>query len=131
MHEVAAVGELVDAVLREIAVHQPCRVDGVRIQRGSTFAEDALTQAWEMLTRQTPLAGVTLDVEVVNHVVDCACGEERTMLAEELVGHLWMCLNCAHVEEIDEHDDLTLLGVTLTPLDAPVAAGAAGVGGGR
>ncbi len=135
MHEVAAVGELVYAVLRVIEAHQPCRVDAVRVQRGSTFAEEALAQAWRMLTEQTPLAGATLDVEVTNHVVDCACGIERTMLAEELIGHMWVCPNCNHVEEIDEHDDLTLLGVTLTPLDAPappVGAGAgAPVGGGR
>src|SRR5581483_4806004 len=44
MHEVAAVGALVDAVGSAIAAHQPCRVDAVRVRRGSTFAEEALVQ---------------------------------------------------------------------------------------
>lgn len=124
MHEVGAVGALVDAVLLEIAGRQPCRVDAVRVRRGSTFSEDALAQAWAMLCRQTPLEAARLDVQVVNHVIDCACGVERTIMPDDLVGHLWVCPTCAHVEEIDEHDDLTLLGVTLTPLPS-----ASGIGG--
>jgi Zn finger protein HypA/HybF involved in hydrogenase expression len=123
MHEVGAVASLIEAILAEVQAHQPCSVDAVRVQRGSTFAEDALLQAWTMLSRQTALENTSLDIEVVSHVVDCACGIERTMQADDLVGHLWICPNCAHVEEVDEHDDLTLLAVTLTPLDAPVGAG--------
>jgi len=123
MHEVGAVASLIEAIMVEVQAHQPCTVDAVRVQRGSTFAEDALLQAWTMLCRETPLEDTRLDIEVVSHIVDCACGIERTMQAEDLVGHLWICVNCAHVEEVDEHDDLTLLGVTLTPLDVPVGAG--------
>lgn len=123
MHELAAVGALVDAVARGIAEHQPCRVDVVRVERGTAFLEEALIQGFEMLSRGTALEGARLEIEVVNHMIDCPCGIERPILAEELVGHVWVCSNCGHLEEIDEEDDLSLLDVTLTPLPAPVGVG--------
>ena len=123
MHEVAAVGALIDAVVSEIAEHQPCRVEVVRVQRGSAFLEEALVQSFAMLSRGTPLDGARLEIEVVDHFVDCPCGIERPILAEELIGHVWVCSNCGHVEEVDEADDLALLEVTLTLPDA--AAGTA------
>jgi Zn finger protein HypA/HybF involved in hydrogenase expression len=123
MHELAAVGALVEAVTRVVAVHQPCRVDVVRVRRGTAFLEDALLQGFDMLTRGTGLEGACLEVEVVDHVVDCPCGLERPILAEELVGHVWVCPNCGHLEEIDEQDDLSLVDVRLTPLAAPLPGG--------
>jgi len=123
MHELAAVGALVDAVVLGIAGHQPCRVETIRVQRGTAFLEDALLQGFEMLARGTPLEGARLEIEVVDHMVDCACGIERAILAEELVGHVWVCPNCGHLEEVDEEDDLSLLDVTLTPLGEAVGAG--------
>ena len=123
MHELAAVGALVDAALGGIAEHRPCRVDVVRVQRGTAFLEEALLQSFEMLTRGTALEGARLEIEVVDHMVDCPCGVERPILAEELVGHVWVCPNCGHLEEIDEEDDLSLLDVTLTPLAASVETG--------
>jgi Zn finger protein HypA/HybF involved in hydrogenase expression len=123
MHELAAVGALVDAVLGGIAEHQPCRVDVVRVQRGTAFLEDALHQGFEMLSRGTVLEGARLEVKVVDHIIDCPCGIERPILAEELVGHVWVCPNCGHLEEIDEEDDLSLLDLTITPLLPAVSAG--------
>jgi Zn finger protein HypA/HybF involved in hydrogenase expression len=123
MHELAAVGALVDAVVSGIAGHQPCRVDAIRVRRGTTFQEDALLQGFGMLARGTALEGARLEIEVVDHIVACPCGVERAMLAEELIGHVWVCPNCGHPAEIDEKDDLALLDVTLTPLAAPAGAG--------
>ena len=65
-----------------------------------------------------------LEIEVVDHFVDCPCGIERPILAEELIGHVWVCSNCGHVEEVDEADDLALLEVTLTLPDAAVGTAA-------
>ena len=124
MHELGAVGALIDAVVAGIAEHGPCRVDVLRVRRGSAFSEEVLLQAFTMLSHGTPLEGARLDVELVNHIIDCPCGLERAILAEELVGHVWVCPNCGHLEEVDEEADLSLLDVTLTSLDA-----AAGVGG--
>jgi Zn finger protein HypA/HybF involved in hydrogenase expression len=120
VHELAAVGALVDAVISGIAEYQPCRVDTIRVQRGTTFVEEALIQGFAMLSRGTSLEGARLEIEVVDHIVDCRCGVERPILAEELVGHVWVCPNCGHLQEVDEADDLSLLDVTLTPLAAPV-----------
>lgn len=119
MHELAIVAELIDAVTAGVAQHQPCRVDVLRVRRGSTFSEEALLQGFEALARGTPLEGARLEVEVVDHVVACRCGLERPIQAEELVGHLWICPSCGHVEEVDEHGDLALLDVSLTPLQGP------------
>ncbi|MGE3268969.1 MAG: hydrogenase/urease maturation nickel metallochaperone HypA [Chloroflexota bacterium] len=122
MHELAAVGALVETVVDSIAAHQPCRVEALRVQRGSAFSEDALLQGFLMLSQGTPLEGANLDIDVVDHIIDCPCGIEQPILAEQLVGHIWICPNCAHVEEVDEEDDLLLLDVTVTPLE-PVGSG--------
>jgi Zn finger protein HypA/HybF involved in hydrogenase expression len=123
MHELAAVGALVDAVISGIAEHQPCRINAIRVQRGTAFMEAALIQGFEMLSRGTVLEGARLEIEAVDHIIDCPCGIERPILAEEFVGHVWVCPNCGHLEEVDEEDDLTLLDVTLTPLEAAVGVG--------
>lgn len=123
MHELAVVGALIDTVVNGIAEHQPCRVDVIRVQRGTAFLEEALIQGFEMLSRGTPLEGARLEIEVVDHITDCPCGIERPMLAEELGGHVWVCPNCGHLEGLNEEDDLSLLDVRLTPLEAAVGVG--------
>lgn len=35
---------------------------------------------------------------------------------QELVGHVWVCPNRGHLEEIDEEDDLSPVDLTLTSL---------------
>lgn len=123
MHEVAAVSALVEALLEAAAPHTPYRPDRVRVQLGSAFSEDALYQAFEMLTESTPLQDVPLLIERTNHMIDCRCGLEQVIRAADLAGHLWVCPNCGHVEDVADEDDLLLLGFDLTPLSEPVAAG--------
>jgi Zn finger protein HypA/HybF involved in hydrogenase expression len=117
MHELAAMGELVDAVIASVAEHRPCRVDVVRVRRGSTFSHEALVQGFAILAAGTPLEGARIVIEVVNRVVDCTCGRSPLITSDDLLGHLWVCSICGHVEEIDEHDDLELIDVTLTGLE--------------
>ncbi|MCC7367878.1 MAG: hydrogenase maturation nickel metallochaperone HypA [Chloroflexi bacterium] len=123
MHEVAAVSALVDALLEAAAPHAPYRADRVRVRLGSAFSEDALYQAFEMLTESTPLRDVPLLVERTNHTIDCRCGLEQVIRADDLAGHMWVCSNCGHVEEVADEDDLMLLGFDLTPLGQPATAG--------
>ena len=125
MHEMAAVSDVLDAVVASVAEHHPCRVDVVRVRRGSSFSEDALLQGFEILTAGTVLEGARLEVEVLNRFVECACGRSRLVTADDLLGHLWVCPICGHAEEIDENADLELIDVTLTPLAmaAPAPAG--------
>jgi Zn finger protein HypA/HybF involved in hydrogenase expression len=125
MHELSAVGDMLDAVTASVAGHQPCRVDVVRVRRGSTFSEDALLQGFETLVAGTALEGARLEVELINRFVECGCGRSPVVTADDLLGHLWVCPVCGHAEEIDEHADLELIDVTLTPLEtvAPAPAG--------
>lgn len=123
MHELAAVDALVDAVVVNVAEHQPCRVDLIQVRRGSTFSEEALRQGFEMLTRGTLLEGAHLEIEAVDEVVICRCGLQQVMQAEDLIGDVWICPTCGHAEASADLDDLTLLNVTLAPLDAPVGTG--------
>src|SRR5690242_8967764 len=106
MHELAAVDALIDAVVISVAEHQPCRVDVVRVRRGSTFSEEALRQGFEMLTPGTPLEGARLEVEAIDDVVLCRCGLQRVMRAEELLGDIWICPTCGHAEASGDLDDL-------------------------
>lgn len=122
MHEVAAVSALVEAILADAARHEPYRADSVRVRLGSAFSEDALLQAFEMLAQGTPLEGVSLEIEHITHMVDCPCGLEQAIRAEDLVGHVWVCPNCSHLEEVDDEDDLQLVGFVLTPLPVPESA---------
>jgi len=124
MHEVAAVGALVDAVGSAIAAHQPCRVDAVRVRRGSTFAEEALVQAFAMLSQGTALEGARLEIETVDRTIECRCSRVTRVTTDDLVGHLWICPVCASVEDVDDLDDLTLLDVVLTGREVSASASA-------
>jgi Zn finger protein HypA/HybF involved in hydrogenase expression len=114
MHELAAVSALVDAVVNGIADRQPCRVDVVRVRRSTIFSDDALRQGFAMLTRGTALDGARLMIEVVERLIACPCGQTRSVTADDLVGHIWVCPACAHVEDIGDGDDLEVVNVTLT-----------------
>ena len=123
MHELAAVDALVDAVVLSVADHQPCRVDAIRVRRGSTFSEEALRQGFEMLSRGTPLEDARLEVEAIEEVIVCRCGRQHVMRVEELIGDVWICPTCGHAEASSDLDDLTLVSVTLVPGETMQGAG--------
>ena len=64
MHEVALVGELVDAA---VARSGGVPVTLVRVRRATTIPDDVLRQAFEMLVPGTPLEGATLERGHVRH----------------------------------------------------------------
>jgi Zn finger protein HypA/HybF involved in hydrogenase expression len=124
MHELAAVREVIDAARAGIAEDEPCRVDTVSIRRSSSFPEEALLRGFELLAAGTVLEGARLEIEVVSRFVECACGRAWVVAAADLTEYGWVCPVCGHVEEIDARDDLALLQVTVTRLEAVVVAGA-------
>ena len=78
MHEVAAVSALVEALLEAAAPHTPYRPDRVRVQLGSAFSEDALYQAFEMLTTgQFVSAARAAELGLVNRAVPADRLEEE------------------------------------------------------
>ena len=124
MHEYGVVRELVERILA--ALQDGPGVKEVRVRRCSTFAEGPLRQAFEMLARGTPLEGAALEVEELVVEVTCGqCGISRTVTADDLVGHFYICADCGAAREIEEAHGLELLAVT-----AAGPATAEGRGGG-
>lgn len=117
MHELAAVEALVEAVTRGMAEWSPARVTGVRVRRGSTFAEEALLQGFAALSRGTPLEGAHLKVETVDLSVDCPCGCSRRVTEDDLLGHTYVCPDCGAAHDLSGQEDLELLSVSLDEAD--------------
>ena len=63
MHEFGVVENLVRALERQLAEAGVDRVAAVRFRRGSAFSDEALHQAFAMLSAGTPLEGAELEVE--------------------------------------------------------------------
>lgn len=110
MHEFSIVESLVNGLLQQQA-KGGAPVAEVHLRRGSAFSEDALRQAFEMLTANTPLEQAALQVESVNLEFKCACGHEQVVNSDDLTGHMFICPGCGAIKEIDEAHDLELVKV--------------------
>ncbi len=63
MHEFSIVESLVQRILSEVKKQELKKIEAVQFRRGSAFSEPALLQAFEVLTKDTPLEGASLDIE--------------------------------------------------------------------
>lgn len=111
MHEFAVVESVIQSLQRQLEREGVEHVAAVRFRRGSAFSEDALCQAYQMLTPGTPLEGAEIRIETINRDFSCACGHEQVISSDDLVGHMFVCPGCGAVQEIDEAHDLELLEV--------------------
>lgn len=111
MHEFDIVKSLIDALLPKLQEQKVKRVTGIRFRRGSTFSEEALLQAFAVLSQGTPLEGAEVKVEVTETRFRCPCGHEQTVTIDDLVGHMFICPNCGQAHEIEEAHDIELLEV--------------------
>jgi len=67
----------------------------VRIRAGASFSPEALRQAFEMLTADTPLAGSRLVVEGLVEERGCpTCGSTWAVSSDDVAGHLVLCPSC-------------------------------------
>ena len=121
MHEYAIVDAAITGLLRQLAAEGSPGVAAVRFRRGSAFSEEALRQAFEMLSAETLLEGAELRIETVNLEWACACGHRQVITSDDLQGHMFVCPDCGAVREVDEAHDLELLSVELR--DDPLPAG--------
>jgi len=112
MHEYAAVEALIEDLSDHLAAHGVTRATLVRLRRSSAFADDALRQAFAMLSPGTPLEDAALDVTVENLDFACGCGHQQVITADDLIGHLFICPSCGSAREIEHTDDLVVLAVT-------------------
>lgn len=112
MHEYAAVEALIEDLSDHLAARGVMRATAVRLRRSSAFDDEALRQAFAMLSPGTPLEGAILDVTVANLDFACGCGHRQVITADDLIGHLFICPSCGAAREIEHSDDLVVLAVT-------------------
>lgn len=113
MHEYAIVEGIVTSIASELNRKNIAQISGVHLRRGSTFAEAPLLQAWEMLTPGTPLAGAQLTIDEIMVEHTCTrCGAKRAIVADDLLGHTYICPDCGQAHHIDEAHSLELVEIT-------------------
>ena len=112
MHEYTIVEQLIERLLEQCTKHDAKSVQLIHLRRGSTFSEAPLRQAFEMLSPGTPLVGAKLVIDefTVNH--ECGnCGKKQAVMADDLIGHMFVCPDCGKADEIEEAHGLELLDV--------------------
>lgn len=111
MHEVSLVADLVAECERR-AAGQPVQL--VRVRYASSVPEDALRQAFLMLTEGSALADVTLDAERFDVHLDCACGFAGALGHDDLIsGSVAVCPGCGEPSTLHRTAELELLEVRL------------------
>jgi hydrogenase nickel incorporation protein HypA/HybF len=106
MHEISICQSLVSVVLDELTQRAlgPGRLQRVRVVAGQLhqLVPDALTFAYELLTRETPAAGSQLDLRVSPLVAHCAsCGWNGAIEPP-----VFLCEACGGGVEITGGDEL-------------------------
>lgn len=113
MHEVSLVAELIDQCERQSA-GQPVTL--VRVRHASSIPEDALQQAFRMLTEGGRLADVTLQAESFDVRLACACGFDGALGHDDLIGgSMAICPACGDVSKQLRTAEIELLEVRTAP----------------
>jgi hydrogenase nickel incorporation protein HypA/HybF len=92
MHEMSIAQSIMDIVQQEMTRHQVSRVSVIRLVVGefTAIVPDSLTFCFELITKDTPLEGVQLEVEQVPLTGRCkACGKEFP-----IVEYRFVCPEC-------------------------------------
>lgn len=111
MHDYHAVEALVERLTSELA-EVGC-VTQVRIRADAIFSPEALQQAYEMLTLDTPLEGSRLAVERQPDEHECpACGKRWAATHDDLAGHLLVCPSCGALSAIEGSTGIRVVGIT-------------------
>jgi Zn finger protein HypA/HybF involved in hydrogenase expression len=109
MHEFGIVENIVRDVLPQLYANNVEHVASIHFRRGSAFSEDALRQAYESLTQNTPLQDAVLWIDTINLDYQCPCGHRQVITSDDLEGHMFVCPTCGAVHEVDEAHDLELV----------------------
>jgi Zn finger protein HypA/HybF involved in hydrogenase expression len=113
VHEVSLVAELVEEAERRAAGR---RVRVVRIRHASSITEPALQQAFRMLTEGGSLADATLEAEMVEVRLQCACGFDGPLGHDDLISaSVAVCPSCGNVSTQQRTVELELLEVQTVP----------------
>jgi Zn finger protein HypA/HybF involved in hydrogenase expression len=99
MHEYHSVEALIDRLSGQ---PEPELIGRVRVRVGAALSAEALGQAYEMLTQDTPLEGSLLVVESRTAERACpACGTRWVATFDDLAGHLLFCPSCGAPVALD------------------------------
>ncbi len=111
MHDYHIVSDLVARLTRDPSLAE--RVAEVRVRASPVFSPEALLQAYEMLTEETPLAGSHLVVEELADRRECAtCREIWTVSGNDVAGHLIICPSCGTPSPLEGGSGIELLEIT-------------------
>ena len=109
MHEVSLVAELVEACERAAA---GVPVQALRVRHASAIPEDAVRQAFAMLTAGTPLGTARLELSSFDLVVRCPCGFTGRLDHDALdAGPFTECPSCAGLVARPRTPELELTAV--------------------
>lgn len=110
MHDYHAVEALLDRITTELTGGE--RVVRVTIRVGPGLSPEALEQAYEILTKDTPLQGSSLVIEQRHDERECpACGEWWTVTPDNLAGHSLVCPSCGALSSLEGSAGMELVGI--------------------
>ncbi len=112
MHDYQAMTQLVERLRGELDDATLSDVTEVRIRADPVFSPEALGQAYEMLTQDSPLAGSTLAVEERSSERACpTCGERWTADRDDLAGHVLVCPSCGALVPVEGGADIEVMSI--------------------
>jgi Zn finger protein HypA/HybF involved in hydrogenase expression len=107
MHEVSLVAELLDECRRRAGA-KPILL--VRVRHASSISEESLRQAFELLTRDGPLARTRLETEPFTIDLACQCGFRGPLGHDDLIsGSIAACPDCGEVTTLARTAELELV----------------------
>ena len=114
MHDYHAVSALVARLARDPGLAEG--IAEVRVRASPVFSPDALLQAYQMLTEDTPLSGSRLLVEQLADRRECAqCGTAWAVSPDDVAGHLVICPSCGAPAPLDAGAVIELLEIKSHP----------------
>ena len=93
MHDYHAVGALIAHLAADPSLEEG--IAEVRVRASPVFSPEALRQAYQMLTEDTPLRGSRLLVEELADRRECVlCGTSWVVSPDDVAGHVVICPSC-------------------------------------
>jgi Zn finger protein HypA/HybF involved in hydrogenase expression len=109
VHDHRAVQILVARLTEHLGESGP--IAEVRIRVGPVFSADALAQAFEMLTRETPLEGSKLIIEEWGEGVCPSCGAHWAPTHADVAGPWLVCPSCGAPSPVEGTAGIEILEV--------------------
>ena len=112
MYELPTVEHFVNDLNARLEAKGVSAVQEIRLRKGEIFSEDELKKAFTKVTPETTLDGTNLVIEEDAVIHYCSeCGYTHTVSEKDLLGHLYICPECASAMYYDESEDLELVEI--------------------